>query len=54
MPRSPSTLLALVIVAALIGFCAGWMVRSHTDTSIEARAHRAAEHIRDAARDLTR
>jgi len=53
MPRSFSTLLALVILAALVGFCAGWLVRSRTDSSIEARAHRAAEHIRDAARDLT-
>jgi hypothetical protein len=54
MPRSRTTLLVLLALAAAAGFCAGWVVHSRTDPSIEARAHRAADHLRDAARDLTR
>jgi HAMP domain-containing protein len=45
-------LLALVVLAAALGLCAGWTVRSRTD-SLEARAHRVAAQMRDAARRLT-
>lgn len=51
----PGKLVALlVLVAAAAGFAAGWWWRDRSDRSIERRAEKAAEHMKDAVRALTK
>lgn len=54
MKRAPLVFLLSLLVAALLGFGAGWWLRDWSDDSVEHRAHEAAEHMRDAVRSLTR
>ncbi len=54
MKRSTLMLLVALLLAAAVGFGAGWWARDRTFDTPERRAQRAAEHLRDAFRDLTR
>ncbi|HVO19569.1 MAG TPA: DUF1049 domain-containing protein [Anaeromyxobacter sp.] len=54
MPRSRIAFIASLLVAALVGFCAGLMVGTRGDTSIGGRTHRAVSHVKDAFHDLVR
>jgi len=54
MSRQRAVFLLSLMVAALLGFGVGWWLRDRTDDSVESRAHRAAQHMRDAFHSLTR
>ncbi len=43
-----------LVIAAILGLGLGWWLRGSTDESVESRAHKAAEHMREAVRSLTR
>ncbi len=43
-----------LVIAAIVGLGLGWWLRGATDESVESRAHRAAQHMREAFRSLTR
>jgi len=47
-------LIISLVVAAIIGLWLGWRLRDHSNDSVESRAHRAAERMREAVRSLTR
>jgi hypothetical protein len=52
LPRR--SLVVAVVLAALFGFCAGWMVRTRDAQTVEDRAHEAVEHLRKSLEGLTR
>ncbi|HET6440030.1 MAG TPA: DUF1049 domain-containing protein [Anaeromyxobacter sp.] len=52
--RFPRSLLLLALIAAALGFAAGYYVRDLSDDSLEHRTRAAAEHVREAFRSLTR
>ncbi len=54
MKRSSLAYLLSLVVAALLGFGAGYWFRDSTDDSVEHRAHEAARHMQEAVRSLTR
>jgi uncharacterized membrane protein YccC len=43
-----------VLLAALLGFVAGWLARVWSTPTPEERAHDAVEDLRDRARQLTK
>ncbi len=54
MKRDRLVFLVSLIIAALLGFGIGWLVRDYSEDSVERRAHEAARHVREAFRSLTR
>jgi hypothetical protein len=46
-------LLVGAIVAAIVGFGAGWLVRRWTDRTPEERAHEKVGEVRERVRELT-
>lgn len=53
MKSEQAKFLVWLLLAALLGFGAGWLARGRED-SLEQRTHRAVEHVRDAFRSRTR
>jgi hypothetical protein len=53
MTSTNRALLAAAVVAAVIGFAAGWFARVWTEPTVESRAHDAAETIREKFRKLS-
>jgi hypothetical protein len=49
-----STLLVAVLLAAVVGFAAGWFVRAREAPTPEERAHQAAEHLKKSLEALTK
>ncbi len=54
MSRDRAVFLLSLILAALVGFGIGWMLRDRSEASLEARARTSVQHVRDAFRSLTR
>ncbi len=46
------TLVIAIVVAAVLGFAAGWYARVCAEPTLESRAHEAAETVRGRVRDL--
>ena len=54
MTRGRLALLLSLLAAALFGLAAGWALGVRLEDSIEQRAHRAIERMRETFRSLTR
>lgn len=54
MSAKQRLLLLAVCLGALVGFCAGWVVRAGSYPSPEAHARAATQHLRELYRSMTR
>ncbi len=48
------TLLVSIIIAAVIGFAAGWYTRLHSEPTLESRMREAAESVREKVHDVVK
>lgn len=53
MTATQRALLTAAVVAAIIGFAAGWFARVWTEPTVESKATEAAETIREKFRRLS-
>ncbi len=54
MKRTRLAFYISLLLAAILGFGLGWWLRDRRPDTVEERAHRAVEQVRDSFRSLTR